>query len=310
MPDWWKPLVEFDKALRVGSHVKVRWGYGGGFRAHGSGRVVKVSGKSVQVELAHDVASPGQRDKVGWPKGHVLVGIPRPSFQGLLLGKWNEWNGIMPASAAPRANPILSIISNPSRDSRGVRFVASHYTHEDRSGRPVLAGWGVWDKQDPAGRPGDWIIDDGYGSKAAAALAARELDRRVSRGEDPYKAATAIEPKGSAWRDAGHDRARCLFCVPKARRNPESRTYVVSAKDDEAGRRKSWGPSQRMYVTAEGTVTLDPKRARRFTTLEEARQVQLEHSTANEVSVRRAAAAGRKGTRIYYDIGYLTAPKE
>jgi hypothetical protein len=67
-------LLEQDRSLRVGQEVLVRWGYGGGFRAHGRGVITKLYDKSVRVKLLEDVMHGGT---IGWPAGFVLKGIPR-----------------------------------------------------------------------------------------------------------------------------------------------------------------------------------------------------------------------------------------
>lgn len=86
-------LMEHDTLLRIGQPVTVRWGYGLGFRATGTGTVVKLSPKSVQVRLLTAVQSPSDPHREGWPAGFVLKGIPRFN---LTSRTWNYWNCVEP----------------------------------------------------------------------------------------------------------------------------------------------------------------------------------------------------------------------
>jgi hypothetical protein len=82
-------ITEFDRSIKVGMPVRVRWGYGLSFRAEGVGEIVKVFRGSVQVKLTNPVPSP--RGGQPWPAGFVLKGIPR--FMG---NNWNFWNSVEP----------------------------------------------------------------------------------------------------------------------------------------------------------------------------------------------------------------------
>lgn len=86
-------IVEANRNLKVGDLVRVRWGYGSGFRAEGDGRIVKVFPGSVQVKLDADVPSPYRTGGMtgGWPKGYTLKGIPR--WMG---NNWNYWHSVEP----------------------------------------------------------------------------------------------------------------------------------------------------------------------------------------------------------------------
>jgi hypothetical protein len=88
-----RALMAQDAALRVGQPVTVRWGYGLGFRARGTGTIVKLSPKSVQVQISAAVPSPSDPAREGWPAGFVLKGIPRVD---LTSRNWNHWNCVEP----------------------------------------------------------------------------------------------------------------------------------------------------------------------------------------------------------------------
>jgi len=88
-----RTLMAQDAALHMGQPVTVRWGYGLGFRTHGTGTIVKLSPKSVQVQISAAVPSPSDPAREGWPAGFVLKGIPRVDFTSR---NWNHWNCVEP----------------------------------------------------------------------------------------------------------------------------------------------------------------------------------------------------------------------
>lgn len=75
---------EWENGLRVGQEVRVRWGYGLGFRAEGVGIIDRIYAKSFRVRLTEDVASP-YGGANGWDAGFLLKGIPR-------MTNWDGWN--------------------------------------------------------------------------------------------------------------------------------------------------------------------------------------------------------------------------
>lgn len=75
-----------DRNLEAGRRVVVFWGWGRGFRAHGTGEVVKVNRMSVQVALSEDVPSPYGWGGAGWKAGTVLKGIPRVDSPSWRMG--------------------------------------------------------------------------------------------------------------------------------------------------------------------------------------------------------------------------------
>lgn len=95
-------VFEFVQGLKPGDPVRVRWGYGSGFRASGLGKVVKLFPKSVQVELTEPVfmnASYGfvvKKDKPDWPVGFVLKGIP---LYPTGSNKWSWEHCVLPADS-------------------------------------------------------------------------------------------------------------------------------------------------------------------------------------------------------------------
>ncbi len=86
-------LVEHDKRIATGQRVKVRWGYGLGFRAEGQGVITKVYAKSVRVRLTKEVRVGFSIGEGTWPVGFELRGIPRFA---VLNGSWSEWNCVQP----------------------------------------------------------------------------------------------------------------------------------------------------------------------------------------------------------------------
>jgi hypothetical protein len=93
-----RKLLDEDRALRVGQPVRVRWGYGLGFRAEGRGRIAALYPKTVRVELLEGVPNPSGTG-IGWPKGFVLKGIPRFSA---FTRRWDRWNSV---ESLPEAVP-------------------------------------------------------------------------------------------------------------------------------------------------------------------------------------------------------------
>ena len=87
----YKKITDFERNMKVGQRVRVRWGYGSGFRAQGVGELVKINRGSVQVRLVRGVASPYRTGGEGWPTGFVLKGIPK--FAG---NNWDYWNSVEP----------------------------------------------------------------------------------------------------------------------------------------------------------------------------------------------------------------------
>ena len=90
-PETYQKLNEMDAALVVGMRVKVRWGYGLGFRAQGIGTITKIFPKSVRVKLT-EPTSPIADNALGWPAGFELKGIPRISN----FSAWDTWNSVEP----------------------------------------------------------------------------------------------------------------------------------------------------------------------------------------------------------------------
>lgn len=91
-----RKLLDEDRALRVSQPVRVRWGYGLGFRAEGRGRIAAQYPKSVRVELLVNVPNPSGTG-IGWPKGFVLKGIPRFSA---FTRRWDRCNSVESLSEA------------------------------------------------------------------------------------------------------------------------------------------------------------------------------------------------------------------
>lgn len=87
-----KELMDQDKSLKVGTKVRVYWGYGLGFRAKGIGTITKLYDKSVRVRLDE----PAYLGKSCWPAGYELKGIPRYS---VLECKWHPDNRVVPIEA-------------------------------------------------------------------------------------------------------------------------------------------------------------------------------------------------------------------
>jgi len=94
-----KQLTEFDRSLKQGNLVTVRWGYGSGFRAEGRGVVSAVFPKSVRVVLIESVWYNNEKQASGkeadWPAGFELHGIPRFS---LLSRNWDYWHSVSPCN--------------------------------------------------------------------------------------------------------------------------------------------------------------------------------------------------------------------
>jgi len=86
-----REILAADDVLSVGMPVRVRWGYGLGFRAEGTGTITKLYDKSVRVKLAAPVTGPSGGE--GWPAGFELRGIPRARD----LFRWNPEHCVVPA---------------------------------------------------------------------------------------------------------------------------------------------------------------------------------------------------------------------
>lgn len=89
-PDEFRAELEADRALSLGQHVTVRWGYGSGFRARGRGVIVRLSRLSVQVALTAPVLAPHACGGTPWPAGYVLTGIPRFGSE-----RWHAEHGVV-----------------------------------------------------------------------------------------------------------------------------------------------------------------------------------------------------------------------
>jgi len=84
--------LEWEESLNPGDEVLVRWGYGGGFRAEGKARVVRVNRKSFRVELTEDVRPHWLKE--GWPMGWSLS-VPRANA----FERWHFFNGVHPLNS-------------------------------------------------------------------------------------------------------------------------------------------------------------------------------------------------------------------
>lgn len=83
---WLAERLQWESKLQPGDAVRVRWGYGSGFRATGPARVVRVNSSSVRIELLELVAGLNGN----WPRGQSFS-VPRANSE-----RWNEWLQVEP----------------------------------------------------------------------------------------------------------------------------------------------------------------------------------------------------------------------
>ena len=89
---------------------------------------------------------------------------------------------------------------------RTVNLIPSPYYHESKKGKDIVAGYGIWDTV-----ASDWVIADGYPTRAAAAAAISKIAAGVRGGGGLIAAVRAEQARVKRrWRGVPH--TNCSVC--------------------------------------------------------------------------------------------------